>query len=212
MGVRLGGWEGGVGLPLPVPPTLAAKRLAEPAGRGPAAVLTACHLLGRTSMAGAQLAAAFAAASSQMTSPGGRSPNLLCHHLHSGYWKLVRKGVAPAFNPRNIRWAQLTGEQVFVVMHALSPGSCPWRVSLALLRRVRRRSSLPQTWALQPAAAAALQHLPFEGNQAPQPLLVPQERVPSRVGADGAAVRGAVPRRSGAVRRRRQPPAGGSES
>lgn len=38
-----------------------------------------------------------------MTSPGGRSPNLLCHHLHSGYWKLVRKGVAPAFNPRNIR-------------------------------------------------------------------------------------------------------------
>lgn len=39
----------------------------------------------------------------QMTSPGGRHPNLLGHHTHTGYWRLVRKGVAPAFNPRNIR-------------------------------------------------------------------------------------------------------------
>ncbi|KAI3424890.1 hypothetical protein D9Q98_008274 [Chlorella vulgaris] len=39
----------------------------------------------------------------QMTSPGGRHPNLLGHGSHSGYWRLVRKGVAPAFSPRNIR-------------------------------------------------------------------------------------------------------------
>jgi hypothetical protein len=41
----------------------------------------------------------------QMTSPDGRQPNLLGHLTHDGYWKLVRKGVAPAFSPKNIRSA-----------------------------------------------------------------------------------------------------------
>jgi cytochrome P450 len=38
-----------------------------------------------------------------LTSPDGRQPNLLGHLSHGGYWKLVRKGVAPAFAPRHIR-------------------------------------------------------------------------------------------------------------
>jgi hypothetical protein len=41
----------------------------------------------------------------QLTSPDGRLPNLLGHQTHTGHWRLVRKGVAPAFNPKNIRWA-----------------------------------------------------------------------------------------------------------
>lgn len=38
-----------------------------------------------------------------LTTPGGRQPNLLGHLTHDGYWKLIRKGVAPAFAPRAIR-------------------------------------------------------------------------------------------------------------
>lgn len=41
--------------------------------------------------------------SSQLTSPGGRQPNMLGHATNDGYWKLVRKGTAPAFNPQHIR-------------------------------------------------------------------------------------------------------------
>jgi len=39
----------------------------------------------------------------QLTSPDGHHPNLLGHFTHDGYWKVLRKGVAPAFSPRNIR-------------------------------------------------------------------------------------------------------------
>lgn len=38
-----------------------------------------------------------------LTSPGGRTPNMLGHTASHGYWHLVRKGVAGAFSPRNIR-------------------------------------------------------------------------------------------------------------
>lgn len=39
----------------------------------------------------------------QLTSPDGRAPNLIGHYSNDGYWRLVRKGVAPAFAPAHIR-------------------------------------------------------------------------------------------------------------
>lgn len=43
----------------------------------------------------------------QLTSPGGRHPSLLSHLTHKGHWRLVRRGTAPAFSPKNIRRAGL---------------------------------------------------------------------------------------------------------
>ena len=42
----------------------------------------------------------------KLTSPHGRTPNMLGYPSNDGYWRLVRKGTSPAFSPRNIRCAQ----------------------------------------------------------------------------------------------------------
>lgn len=40
---------------------------------------------------------------SSLTSPGGKHPSILSHLTNDGYWWALRKGVAPAFSPLNIR-------------------------------------------------------------------------------------------------------------
>lgn len=40
-----------------------------------------------------------------------RLPGLFSASSHSPYWRLVRKGVAPAFNPKNLRWGPMGRRQ-----------------------------------------------------------------------------------------------------
>lgn len=39
----------------------------------------------------------------QLTSRHGELPNLVTNSTNDDYWKAIRKGVAPAFSPTNIR-------------------------------------------------------------------------------------------------------------
>ena len=82
-----------------------------------------------------------------LTSPGGRCPNMLGYTTNSGYWHLVRKAVAPAFSPRNIRaefgHVLALAEQMCEIMRGAGPDAFVDVDQLFQVRRGRGGAAAP---------------------------------------------------------------------